>query len=599
MPDKIIFSSQELKQMADCARADALRAIRSAGSGHIGIALGAADIITNLFANHLKFDPANPAAIDRDRFVLSAGHGSALLYAVLKLSGYPIRDLEDFRKLNGLPGHPEYDLNLGIECTTGPLGQGLGMAVGMALSAKGRDNKVYCLCSDGDLMEGISQEAICIAGEQKLNNLILLWDSNHTTIESENIKFHNNWRFADADWNHTKIDAYDSLQMNQSLERAGRSESKPSLIECDTVLGLDTSLAGTSAAHAMALSDSEIDELISKFDNKPGRELWGKVAATHTGSLATSESVSLAPEMNLDNLELLRLESASTREISANILRQIIGKNPRTIIGGAADLMASVGVPGINFGVREHAMGAVSNGLALSGLRPYCGTFLVFSDYMRPAIRLSAMMKLPVVYVFSHDSIAVGEDGPTHQPIEQLASLRLIPNLNVFRPCNAAEVAAAWRAALSEKNRPSCIILSRQKFDQIETPAAAEISRGGYVIKGQKEKGKGQITLIATGAEVPLAAAVADILSAKKIAVSVVSMPSVETFRLQNDEYKNKILRGRIVAIEAGASGCWYEFADAVFGIDSFGRSGPGAQVLRSFGFDADAIAGEILEKIK
>jgi len=578
--------------MSNAARSGGLRAIRAAKSGHVGIALGAADIMTAIYANHLD--------IPRDRFVLSAGHGSALLYSVLKLRGYDLPPLETFRKLNGLPGHPEYGIP-GVEATTGPLGQGVANAVGLAMATKikKQTGKIYCLCSDGDLMEGVAQEAIAFAGRYKLNNLIMFWDDNGISIDGKALTDLNMpMRMRAAGFEVLKANGHKFSEINAAIDKAKKS-TKPTFIQCKTTIGLGSDLAGKAEAHAMSLNDDQLAELIGKFDSAEGARLWERFVAPQP-PIATD----FDPKIPV-NPATVSGGMASSRELSGKYLETLLGKNS-LLIGGSADLAESTNtrVAGsrdisptdfsgnfIHFGVREHAMAAIMNGLALGGLRPYGGTFLVFSDYMRAAMRLSALMGLPVIYVLTHDSIALGEDGPTHQPVEQLPSLRLIPNMNVFRPCNAAEVKWAWDTALGEVSRPSCIVLSRQKFAQIETPAGAEIHRGGYIIK---EGSKSGITLIATGAEVPLAMAVAD-----KIGAAVVSMPNVERFRLQDGEYKHRILTGRVIAIEAGATTGWYEFADGVAGIDSFGASGGGAEVYKHFGFDADAIAGEIIRKLK
>ena len=586
------FTNEQLIHMSNAARSGGLRAIRAAKSGHVGIALGAADIITAIYANYLE--------IGHDRFVLSAGHGSALLYSVLKLRGYDLPPLETFRKLNGLPGHPEYGTP-GVEATTGPLGQGVANAIGLAMAAKikKQNGKIYCLCSDGDLMEGVAQEAIAFAGRYKLNNLIMFWDDNGISIDGKALTDLNvPMRMRAAGFEVLKANGHKFSEINAAIEK-GKKSAKPTFIQCKTTIGLGSDLAGKAEAHALNLNEEQLTELIEKFDSAEGIKLWGKFSPP-----LSATAVDFAPETPVHDVIMVG-DMASTRELSGKYLGVLLGQVP-ILIGGSADLAESTDTrvaashditPDdfsgnfIHFGVREHGMAGIMNGLALGGLRPYGGTFLIFSDYMRASMRLSALMGLPVVYVLTHDSVALGEDGPTHQPVEQLSSLRLMPNINVLRPCNAAEVKWAWDTALGEVNRPSCIVLSRQKFAQVKTPIDVEIHRGGYIIK---ENPKADITLVATGSEVPIAMAVAD-----KIGASVVSMPSVERFRLQDREYKNKILSGRVVAIEAGATTGWYEFADGVAGIDSFGTGGSGAEVYKHFGFDADAIAEEIVKKFK
>lgn len=594
----MIYEAKQLKEMSNVVRAYALRAIRSAASGHVGIALGAADIVTAVFANFLRRG--------RDMFVLSAGHGSALLYSVLKLSGYKIDKIESFRKIGGLPGHPERGID-GVVATTGPLGQGVGNAVGFALAEKinKSDGIVYCLCSDGDLMEGVAQESIAFAGIYKLNNLVVLWDDNGVSIDGHALTDENvPMRMRAAGWNVVSVDGNNFASLNNALLQAKLSNS-PTFIQCRTQIGLGSSVAGTSRAHGLAISGSELDVLSNKYMSELGENLWHDVARD-----ANARYVKNAPDIGLCGVDVPDVpDMISSREMSGLYLQSLISAGVR-LIGGSADLSASTNVktsvhrdmvPGkfvgnfINYGVREHAMGAIMNGLAGAGLRPYGSTFLTFCDYMRPAIRLAALSNLPVIYVFTHDSVAVGEDGPTHQPVEQLASLRLMPNLNVFRPCNIDEVVYAWRSAIESKVCPSCIILSRQKIKQIRVPRGANIARGAYVIYPATSK-KILMTIIATGAEVPLAVDVAQKLGDF---VQVVSMPSVGTFCAQDVKYKRKILQGNIVAIEASNSAPWFAIADIVFGIDCFGMSGPGDQVYEAFGFNADKIADEISAWLK
>ena len=592
------FDAKQLREMSKSVRAHALDAVRCAGTGHVGIVLGAADIITIIYANFLRRG--------RDRFVLSAGHGSALLYAVLKLAGYNIGDLSTFRKIGGLPGHPEFGLD-GVFATTGPLGQGVGNAVGLALAEKirGTDGVVYCLCSDGDLMEGVAAEAITFAGRYKLDNLVLIWDDNGVSIDGAALVDVNvPERMQAAGWRVLNAPGNNFDKLNRAIGGAV-GKSMPTFIDARTIIGLDSSLAGKPAAHGFSLSDSEMMRLVEKNISIVGDDLWATVASDAAAKYALH-----MPNVKCTNLSVPNLgEFASTRELSGVYLQELISAGVG-LIGGSADLghstnvrvAASVDIEPprfrgnyINYGVREHAMGAIMNGLTAAGLRAYASTFLVFSDYMRPAIRLAAMSGLPVIYVFTHDSVAVGADGPTHQPVEQLPGLRLIPNLNVYRPCNGDEVAYAWQSALNDAHRPSAIVLSRQKFVQISTPKDADVSRGGYVIYPATAR-RVRVTIIATGADVPLAVSVAEKLGD---AVQVVSMPSVADFRRQDAKYKSKILAGFVVVIEAAASAPWFEFADAVVGIDSFGVSGSGTDVYSHFGFDTDVIARDILKKLK
>lgn len=591
------YKSKDLKEMASAVRAWALYAIRTAASGHIGIVLGAADVVTVVFANFLRRG--------RDRFVMSAGHGSALLYSVLKLAGYDIGDMESFRKVGGLPGHPEYGID-GVDATTGPLGQGVGNAVGMALAAKVKntDSRVYCLCSDGDLMEGVAQESIAFAGRYKLNNLVLLWDDNGVSIDGDaQTDMDMPARMTAAGWRVMSVDGHDFAQIGRALEGSKRSDV-PVFIQCVTQIGQGASVAGTNKAHGFGVSDSELMQLVQKFISPCGDNLWRNVAMEQLPVVGTDVDYRL-PHAVLSDVP----EKISTRELSGMYLNSLIQAGA-DIVGGSADLGGSTNVRVsasrdiaandfsgnyINFGVREGAMAAILNGMALSGMRVFGSTFLVFSDYMRPAMRLSALMGVPVVYVLTHDSVAVGEDGPTHQPIEQLPSLRMIPNMNVFRPCNGAEVIYAWRRALTEKARPSCIVLSRQKFKQYATPLGADLARGAYVVRSANSA-RVRATIVATGGEVPLAIAVAEKLGN---GVQVVSMPSVADFRAQSPEYKQQILRGFVIAIEAAASAPWFEFADAVVGIDRFGLSGDADAVCSALGFDVDAIVADIESKLK
>ena len=588
------IDSKNLHEMSNTVRADALRAVAAAKSGHIGIVLGAADIITMIYTVFL-----NPA---RDRFVLSAGHGSAMLYAVLKLSGYNVGDLKSFRQIGGPPGHPEFGID-GVAATTGPLGQGVANAVGMAIAAKHNKTggRVYCLCSDGDLMEGVAQEAIGFAGRYGLDNLVLLWDNNGLSIDGvAQVDKNVSMRMRAAGWT---VRAADGTDMNELYDAISAPAAGPLFVRCDTTLGQGASVSGTARAHGFALGEGEVENLIKHLDSAAGRDLWRKFARGHK----RTEKIKYA---NVPRVSVSQKKVAmSTREMSGEYLAAVM-KNGADIIIGSADLGQSTNmrIPGvreitadnfsgryINYGVREHAMVAIMNGMAYAGMRAAGSTFLVFSDYMRGAMRLAAISGLPVVYVLTHDSIAVGQDGPTHQPIEQLAGLRLIPNMNVFRPCNMAEVAWSWQTALSEVNRPSCIVLSRQSIAPVGDAVVGEIKFGAYVVY-KSGAARAKMTIIATGAEVPLAISVAQILGG---AVQVVSMPSVGHFRAMEKKYKDKILAGTVVAIEASSTAPWFEFADIVVGIDDFGLSGAPDMVYRACWFDAEKIASAIRTKIK
>jgi len=589
------FNAKQLQNMSDAVRVGALGAILSAHSGHVGIVLDAAEMVTCIFANHLRRG--------FDKFVLSAGHGSALLYSVLKLSGYKINDLNKFRKLYGLPGHPEYGID-GVDATTGPLGQGAGNAVGLALSQKirGINARTFCVVSDGDLSEGVSFESFAFAGRMKLNNLIVLWDDNQITIDGvaqTDVDVYA--RMRSMGWTVMSVRGDDIAAIEYALGRAEKS-SMPVFIQCKNILGRGSSLANSARAHGLALSDTELLDLIAKNSNIEGERLWGVVSSRPIAN--TCPLGTIVPHVALPKTP----EKISTRELSGIYLDLLMSAGTDLIIGSAdlagntcvkthnAKDISAIDFNGnyINYGVREHGMAAIMNGLCVGGLRPVGSTFLVFSDYMRPAIRMAAMSHLPAIYVFSHDSICVGEDGPTHQPIEQLPSLRLIPNLRVYRPCNMTEIAYSWNSAIGDTTHPSALILSRQKFKQIPTPQGADLTRGGYVIVPSKS-GRVHATLIATGAEVPLAVEIASRFKH----VQVVSMLNLETFREQDTKYKNSILQGCIVVIEAASPGNWFEIADAVIGVDKFGISGSGERVYREYGFDVDKIIGEIKKCIK
>ena len=589
------FNAKQLQQMSNIAKSNALGAVLSAHSGHVGIVLDAAEMMTSVFANHLRFGI--------DRFVLSAGHGSALLYSILKLSGYKIGELNTFRKIGGLPGHPEYGIS-GVDATTGPLGQGVGNAVGFAMAQKirGIRARTYCLCSDGDLMEGVSFESLSLAGRDNLNNLIVLWDDNKLSIDgTAQTDIDINARMRSLGFNVMSVRGDDITAIEHALERAEKS-SQPVFIQCKNILGRGSSLANKSSAHGFALSETEMLDLISKYADADGLKLWNVVAKRPVAQKI--KAIAALPRVKIPKTP----ERISTRELSG-IYLDLLMRGGADLITGSADLADNTRVKTskskdivpnnfngnyINFGVREHGMAAIMNGMVADGLRVAGSTFLAFSDYMRPSIRIAAISHLPVMYVFSHDSIAVGEDGPTHQPVEQLSSLRLIPNLQVYRPCNMAETAYTWRTMISDIDHPSAIILSRQKFKQIESPIDSEMNRGGYVIFPAKS-GRPRTTIIATGSEIPLAVEIAERFKN----IQVVSMLNLETFRNQDASYKNKILRGCVIVIESSSPSPWFEIADAVIGVDKFGTSGNGDAIYDEYGFNADKIICEIKKYIK
>ncbi|MCL1902144.1 MAG: transketolase [Alphaproteobacteria bacterium] len=633
------FNAIELRAMANAVRALSIDQVQAAQSGHPGAPLGMADVITTLFANHLRFNPNVPDWADRDRFVLSMGHASAMLYATLYLSGYDVSvdDLRAFRQLGArTQGHPEYGALPGIETSTGPLGQGLANAVGMALATKiksARESQtsnfkpqIYCMCSDGDLMEGISQEAISFAGHYKLDNLVVMWDDNGISIDgkvatSEDMPA----RFLAANWATIEIDGMNTLEINRALTLTRRLK-KPTLIVCKTQIGYLSELAGTATVHGTPLTAADAAAVYQKLgrDGPPftiqanADALWARLrnikinTPTFSESPETKDVVFDLPIPDIIATLAPSTKPESTRRIFGRAIKITLDAWPDKIIGGSADLTPSNNTRPddakdikagdyrgnyIRYGVREHGMAAIMNGLALSGFRPYGGTFLVFSDYMRPAIRLSALMKQPVLYVFTHDSVALGEDGVTHQPIEHLASLRMIPNMIVMRPCNAAEVASCMEFALRCEDGPVALVLTRQDFPNPPDVAAPDdIEYGGYIIS---ESPRPTVTIIATGSEVSLALEVQKKLASAKVSANVVSMPSCEIFRLHSDKYKRTILRGHVTVIEAGATYAWHEFADDIVGIDTFGEGGPGAEVYKHFGFDASSIAARIRKNIK
>jgi transketolase len=632
------FNIKQLHLMANSARRIALTAIQGANSGHPGAALGTADIITTLYANHLRFDPRNPNWPERDRFVLSMGHASSLLYAVLHLTGYDLSldDIKKFRKIGSkTPGHPE-TFTPGVEVDTGPLGQGFASAVGMAIAArKTGDARVYVLCSDGDLMEGVVQEAISFAGFQRLNNLIVFWDDNGITIDGaaqsseDQVK-----RFAAAGWDTISVNGHDAGEIDGAIDWAKKC-GRPVLIACKTRIGCGSSLEGRAEVHGTPFAAEEATALLEKLAAESDDELWKsgkwKVESGDKGSAKPTIYSTTTPALRATPSPAKgTFEFASTRDLSGKVVNEIMKKYGDKIIGATADLADNVRVltPSnknitaenfggnfINFGVREHLMSAAMNGIALSGFKTFCSTFFAFADYMRPAIRLAAMMNLPQIFVFSHDSIGVGEDGPTHQPIEQLASLRAMPNLCVWRPSSAAEVRVGWELALNSQTRPFALALSRQKFMLAEDGKDEDIKRGGYVVwKNRTTPSASQtpphpwggikrhITIIATGAEIAVAISAAKILAEQNINAVVVSMPSVEIFREQTQKYRDAVLQSGesfVVSVEAGATFGWREFADFAIGVDRFGASGSADAVMSEFGFTGEKIAKVILVELK
>jgi transketolase len=684
-PDRIIAASAALAQpsrfpatatspaaraehdrMANAIRALAMDAVEQAKSGHPGLPMGAADIATVLFTRFLKFDPTDPTWPDRDRFVLSAGHGSMLLYALLYLLGYEamtIDEIKRFRQVGSLtPGHPEYRHTPGVETTTGPLGQGLANAVGMAIAERHLaavfggdvvDHATYVLASDGDLMEGISQEAIALAGHLKLRKLIVLFDDNGISIDGplaladsvDQVE-----RFKSAGWAATRIDGHDPPAIAAALEAAKKSD-RPSLIACRTTIGFGApTKAGTEKAHGSALGAEEIAAARVKLGwtapafeipaavlepwrtagrrGAPARQAWEmRLAALDPKTCAeferrqrgeTGESLASAVATVKQKLAEAPKEIA-TRSASEFVLDALVPALPE-MIGGSADLTGSNNTRAksmkvlsaadyagrfIHYGVREHGMAAAMNGMALhGGIIPYSGTFLVFSDYCRPAIRLAALMGQRVIHVMTHDSIGLGEDGPTHQPVEHLAALRAIPNLKVFRPCDAVETIECWQLALESKNGPSVLALTRQNVPQLRLGfgAANRCARGAYELIAA-EGGAATVSLFATGSEVAIAVAAQKLLAARGVRTRVVSVPCFELFLTASDAERAAIIgRATInVAVEAGIRQGW----DAIIGSDGtfvgmtgFGASGPFKELYQHFGITPQTVAEAALARL-
>ena len=637
--------------------------IERAKSGHPGMPLGASHIAYLIFDRFLKFNPKNPKWIDRDRFVLSAGHASAMLYATLFVNGYDITldDLKRFRQLDSItPGHPESELTPGVETTTGPLGQGLGNSVGMALAEKYLssyfnkggfniiDHYTYVLASDGDLMEGVSSEVGALAGHLKLHKLIVIWDNNRVSIDgptslawSENVLE----RFEAFGWHVQNVeDGYSLEEVEKAIRRAREEKSRPSFIAVRTHLGYGSPLQDNCKVHGAPLGKEAAVETKKRFgwpleEFYVPEEVWEyRRRRIEEGERREAEWRKLFEKYRERYPELAELlvkafrrewgdeykkhlpsfsEPVATRKASGKVLNAI-AKHLPLMIGGSADLTESTNTylqgfgdfqadnplgRNIHYGVREHAMGTMMNGMAYhGGILPYGGTFLVFSDYMRPAIRMAAMARLQVIYVFTHDSLWIGQDGPTHQPVEQLSSLRLIPNLWVIRPCDANEVAVAWEMAIEHKDGPTAIILTRQSLpvlDRSVYPPAESIKRGAYVLADSA--GDPDVLIVASGSEVHLALEARKLLEERGLKVRVVNLASFEVFELQDREYRESVIPNAVerrVAIEAGAGLCWHKYVGdkgLVISIERFGKSAPYKDLMKDFGFTGEAIAEKII----
>ena len=649
------------RRMADAIRALAIDAVEAANSGHPGLPMGMADVATVLWTQFLKFDAADPHWPDRDRFVLSAGHGSMLLYALLHLTGFEgmtLDDIKHFRQLESpAAGHPEFGEAPGIETTTGPLGQGVGTSVGMALAERilaarfGKslvDHRTWVICSDGDLMEGISQEAISLAGHLRLEKLTFLYDDNHVSIDGDTALARSEdtlKRFAAEGWATKAVDGHDPAQIAAALSFAMRSR-KPTLIACSTIIGLGApTKAGTNAVHGSALGAKEAagakqllgwhepaftvpDDLMERWRSAgtrgaSPRRAWLKRLARHNLKSEFERAVTgKLPENWHEAVTALKQKIAedkpklATRAASQRALEALVPATPE-LIGGSADLtgsnltfVKSMGTvsPGnyagryIHFGIREHGMAAAANGMALhGGLIPYTGTFFVFTDYMRPAIRLGAIMRQRVIHVLTHDSIGLGEDGPTHQPIEQLASLRAMPNIHVYRPGDTMETAECWELALRRTEGPSLLVLSRQAVPALRFDANGnKCARGGYVLA--EAEGARQATLIATGTEVSIAMDARERLKQEGIAVAVVSLPCWELFEAQDEAYRSTVLGGvPRIGIEAASPFGWDRWLgqDGVFiGMSTFGASGPWEDVYKHFGITSDAAVAAVKKRL-
>jgi len=658
--------SVKFNQLSNAIRFLSIDAVQKANSGHPGMPMGMADVATTLFKYHLRFNPQNPNWINRDRFILSAGHGSMLLYSLLYLSGYKsisIDDIKNFRQLNSIcAGHPEYKKGTGIETTTGPLGQGLGNAVGMAIAeeiyrkkfgSNVINNKTYVIASDGDLMEGISHEAMSLAGHLKLKNLIVFFDNNKISIDgSTSLSVSDNYkkRFESYGWTFLEVNGHNEKQISKAISKASKSK-KPTLISCKTVIGFGSpNKSGKASSHGSPLGDEEISLVRKKLKwNNRSFEIpqdildeWRKIGSTGAQLEKTwqdtvkkkNPKITSELEKNFINSDLGYLEkliekektkyfeskpSLATRQCSMAVIESISTILPQ-LIGGSADLSGSNNTKTnnskiinsknfngnyIHYGVREHGMASVMNGLALYGeIIPYGGTFLIFSDYCKPSIRLSALMGLKVIYIFSHDSIGLGEDGPTHQPIEQLAGLRAIPNLNVFRPADINETLECWEIALKSHNTPSVIVLSRQKVPYVnpDNSKKNKCENGAYTINITSHESN--VTLVASGTEVELALKVQEKLRDNNIHSKVISMPCMELFDKQSEDYKKDLMEENslVVTLEAGSVTHWQKYTkdkELNIGIDQFGESAPYKEVYDHFDLTEEKITNLIQKKLR
>ena len=659
--------ADKARQCADAIRILAADAIERANSGHPGLPMGAADCAVALWGNHLSFNPADPSWANRDRFILSAGHGSMLLYSLLHMFGFdlPMDELKNFRQWDSkTPGHPEFGHTVGVEVTTGPLGQGFANGVGMGIASKMAaerfntadfkpiDHTIYALLGDGCLQEGISYEAAALAGHLKLGNLVYIYDSNSITIEgktdlawSEDVE----QRFLAAGWQVLKVDGHNYEQVSKAIAEAKAETGKPSLIIATTMIAYGSpKCQGSSSAHGSPLGGDEIaatranlgwkhepfelpqevlDTCAAQVEAKKLQyaswqrkfDAWHAANPEKAQLWDTMWYKRLPADLSAQLIASFEGKDGATRALSGAILQTAAAAIP-SLVGGSADLAPSnnsaikgsasvqadaFGGRNLHFGIREHAMGAVMNGMALYGcFIPYGATFLVFSDYCRPAIRLSALMKQQAIYIFTHDSFFVGEDGPTHQPIEHVASLRMIPDLQVIRPADGLETALAWQAALEKKDGPTVLVLTRQKLPVIDRGSASsdDIRKGGYVVS--TPAGKPDAVIMASGSEVHVAVEAAAKLAKDGIAIRVVSVPCLENFMAQSADYRSHVLPAGIprVAFEAGRGESWGRLigCDGLFiGIEHFGASAPDKVLAEKFGFTAPQVAEKVRAFLK
>ena len=656
----------KLKDLSNAIRFLSIDAVQKANSGHPGMPMGMADVATVLFKYYLRFNPKNPSWINRDRFILSAGHGSMLLYSLLYLTGYKkikLDDIKNFRQLNSIcAGHPEYEKDSGIETTTGPLGQGLTNSVGMAIAQEvlkkkfGSDlinNKTYVVASDGDLMEGISHEAMSLAGHLNLKNLIVFFDNNKISIDGPtSLSVSDNYkkRFESYGWSFQEINGHNYKQIFNAIKKAAKSK-KPSIISCKTIIGFGSpNKSGKASSHGSPLGNDEIklvrkklkwkhepfeipEELMDSWREIGGKgekleEKWNNILGKKNTKIKEEYERLIKGELPVDLDKILGDEKLkffqtkpkmATRQCSSSVINSISDALPE-LIGGSADLSGSNNTKTegskvitsknfsgnyIHYGVREHAMAGVMNGLALYGcLIPFGGTFLIFSDYLKPSMRLSALMKLRVIYIFSHDSIGLGEDGPTHQPIEQLEHLRSIPNLNVFRPADINETLECWEIALKSKSNPSAIALSRQKLPYVSEHSSGKnmCSKGAYVLK--KTSDNADISLIASGSEVEIALEAQEKLKGLSINSKVISVPCYDLFQNQTENYKDEILGKDTlkISIEASSQSGWKSLVgkDGVtLGLSTFGKSAPYKDIYKLFNLTSDEIVKIAKAKVK